>query len=776
VGGAIKNLEAPKMIVQEKSKEETPSEVSTNEHCIRNTIYSVGVDQTPNLKERIAEVHGPESEVMKAVNELECYVSDPETRKSAWYWNFYRRVKSGMVNLYPHATNIARTSMAREFMDELLNSGYIRTLQFMASDRGTKCVAFAREYANGYSAPLGASLLFGPRGGATMELLHFMATERIHGMHRNGIVPNPYFSNETRKMWYDAQKIKSWPVIKDEKGEEVPLDVVEEQGCLPEGVATALREMWRRNPALRDYTGTNRLSGDIPYQIIEDVVDVMIQRRFLPLDKIDKTRYDRIVEDANKQGIDPFYAVYRNLFANKNRLRRYWNRARKWLYDYSMLLWESQNELWLADGKRVPASGAVFRPKKSIVSKPQKKSIPGTIYLNNGGYYWTVARKMKPVPLIDLKSKPKVPGSFIVNNGRYYWWIPGWLRRQRLVPKGEKFSTKDKVTALRIAKKLWAQIQKDDPELAVNIREHTRINGIATKDKITAERIAARMWQDIQKNDPELAAKILTDYRPKAEDHWYAQIVVNRKHRFIGSFKTRSDAEAAYAKEFEKVFGYPPGYNVQCIPKIDKVWPTWAEEKARLALMNEHPRLPIIGQSTQTKPLSPMVRRMQRIDWIVKNCILVFDNNLPVASQDVTIQSRGERWYAEIKKQGKRPIIQGCASIDKDTGRIRITIYSPGFNQSRVIIEEVYHIVFEIIRHASPRTFVSITKWYSNRLKDGSDPTLYIHEAFADLMVQEEKFPGSTDLPRHVVKYAQRALSPTNTVPDSAIDSIKAGV
>jgi hypothetical protein len=283
--------------LEQEQSVEAPEEPSPNEteNSIRNTIYSVGIDQTPNLKERIAEVHGPTSEVMKAVNELDCYVSDPEARKGPWYWNFFRRVKSGMWALYPHAGDIVRTSMTREFMDELLNGGYIRTLQFMSAECGAKYVSFAREYANGYSAPIGASLLFGPRGGATMELLHFLAAERIHGMHRNGTAPNPYFSKETRKMWYGAQRIGNWPVIRNEKGEEVPLDVVEEQGCLPEGVATALREMWRRNPALRDYTGTNRLSGDTPYQIIEDVIDVMLRRRFLPLDKVDKARYDRII-------------------------------------------------------------------------------------------------------------------------------------------------------------------------------------------------------------------------------------------------------------------------------------------------------------------------------------------------------------------------------------------------------------------------------------------------------------------------------------------------
>ncbi len=491
--------------------------------------------------------------------------------------------------------------------------------------------------------------------------------------------------------------------------------------------------------------------------------------------KVDKARYDRIIEHANRQGIDPFYAVYRNLFANRDRLQPYWNRARKWLYDYSMLLWESQNELWLAEGKRTPASGAIYRPKKTTPSRPTKKSIPGTIYLNNGGYYWTVAGKMKPRPLIDPKSKPRVPGSFIMNNGRYYWWIPGWVKRQRLVPKGEKFSTMDKAVALRIAKNLWAQIQEKAPGLAAGIQEHTRINGIAAKDRAVAVRVAAQMWRQIQKKEPELAAKILTDNRPQAEDHWYAQIVVNRKHRFIGSFKTGAEAQVAYAKEFERAFGYPCGYNVQCIPKIDKVWPTWAEEKARLALMDEHPRLPVIGQSTKTEPLEPLVKRMQRVDWVVENCILVFDDNSPDASQDVAIQSRGEKWYAEMKKQGKRPIIQGCASIDRDTGRIRITVYDQGFSQSRVLTEEVYHIVFEIIRHASPRTFESIKKWYADRLSKGLDPTWLIHEAFADLMVQEEEFPGSTDLPRHVVKYAQRVFSTTNTVPDSAIKRIKAG-
>ena len=743
------------------------------EQSTRDVFYSIGVDQTKNLKERIADLHGVDSEPMKAVDELDAYVSDPGTRKSAWYWGFYKRIKSAMWALYPHAVDSVRSRMAHEFIDDLFNGGYIRALQSLVVESGYRYASFARDYANDYSVPIGAALLFGPRGGATMELLHFLAAERVHGMHRSGTSPNPCWSEETKKTWYGANRTTNWPTVINKEGEQVAIDVSEEQGHWPEGVAIALREMWRHNHALRDYTGTNRLSGDVPYQIIEDVLDMLVQKKFSPLDEIQKDRYNRIVERANTQGIDPFYAVYQNLFANKDRLRPLWNKARKRLYDYSILLWESQSELWLAEGKRVPASGAFLRPKKSISPNPRRNKVPGTVYLNNGGYYWVVANKMKPRPLIDPKSKSEVPGSFIVNNGRYYWWIPGWVKRKRLVSEGEKFSTKDKATALRITKKLWNQIRENDPELAANVQKHTRINGTATKDRAVAIKVAAKMWRQIQKEDPELAAKILQDNRPKANDHWYAQIVAGRKHRFVGSFETRAQAEAAYATEFEKTWGYPPGYNVQCIPKIDKVWPTWAEEKARLTLMNERPRMPVIGQSDQTRPLVFMIERMQRVNWLVKNLILVLDANSPAASADIAIQSRGKRWYGEIKKQGKRPVIRGSVSLDKDTGRIRIRLYKQGFSDNRVLAEEIYHIGFKIIRHSKPKIFTAIQRWYRIQLQKDTDPTLSMPDMFSYRMAMEESGIRS-GLPLHVVKSARKIFSSANGVSDSGMHRVKA--
>ncbi len=138
----------------------------------RDVYYSIGTDQTKNLKERIADVHGANSKVMKAVNELDRYVSDPETRKNSWYWNFYRRVKSGMWCLYPHANDIVRTTMTRQFINELFNGGYIRAMQALSNECGAKHVSFSQEYADRYGVSIGAVLLFGPRVSGSTSAAH----------------------------------------------------------------------------------------------------------------------------------------------------------------------------------------------------------------------------------------------------------------------------------------------------------------------------------------------------------------------------------------------------------------------------------------------------------------------------------------------------------------------------------------------------------------------------------------------------------------------------
>ena len=346
-----------------------------------------------------------------------------------------------MINL--GANEYVKTQMAEEFIDELINDGYIRCLKSMTVPSGKAYVAFAQSYAASHNMPVAAALLFSPSGGARMALRYFLTAEKSHGQHRP-VISTDCMSHTAKNQWLAAGKTINWPMVTHD-GNEEDLDMSESQGKLPEGIRDVLSELWRRNPALRGYTGTNRLSGEIPFQIVEDAVDIIFHGASVPT--VIKIRYNQIIEAANLQGIDPFFAVSTQLFSCKDQLRPYWDRARTMLYEYSLILWEEQNKEWLTNGSRSAAGGVTCRSRKDSTRKPLKQSLPGTIYLNNGRYYWVVRNKMKPVALVDDRNKRKLPGTIGNCQGRYFWVVPGLLKRQRLVAKGEKFSTPDRTTA-----------------------------------------------------------------------------------------------------------------------------------------------------------------------------------------------------------------------------------------------------------------------------------------------------------------------------------------
>ncbi len=140
----------------------------------------------------------------------------------------------------------------------------------------------------------------------------------------------------------------------------------------------------------------------------------------------------------------------------------------------------------------------------------------------------------------------------------------------------------------------------------------------------------------------------------------------------------------------------------------------------------------------------------------------------------IAIRSRGRQWYEEISNRGKRFVIQGCTSIDKDTGRIGITIYRPGFDNEQVLAEEVYHVVFGILRQAHPKSYQAAQRWYESNLKKGADPTVSLDEAFSKSMRMEET-GVTTGLPRRVARQARSIFSSDGKVPDSVMERVKAG-
>ena len=218
-------------------------------------------------------------------------------------------------------------------------------------------------------------------------------------------------------------------------------------------------------------------------------------------------------------------------------------------------------------------------------------------------------------------------------------------------------------------------------------------------------------------------------------------------------------------------------------PDIDKVWPNWKEQKQRLGLSNNNLQLPIVypKQSLHSEwsyglrvpeKLDTMVDKMKRVDWIKNNAILVFDDNTPVPTNNIAVQSMGQNWADKQIVENKRSLIQGCSSIDKDSGRFKFTVYDPGYNSPKTLAEEVYHVVFGIMKETEPETFEAIERWHQRSIKNGGDPTLNLSEAFSQAMAEEELGARSL-LPGGVVKQARKLFSKKSKVPSEVITNVK---
>ena len=78
------------------------------------------------------------------------------------------------------------------------------------------------------------------------------------------------------------------------------------------------------------------------------------------------------------------------------------------------------------------------------------------------------------------------------------------------------------------------------------------------------------------------------------------------------------------------------------MPDIDKIWPTWDQQKDRLKRLKGSPQMPIVYQQQDThqelkfglrppEALRGLVERMKEVGWLVRHCLLLFDDNWPMA-------------------------------------------------------------------------------------------------------------------------------------------------
>jgi hypothetical protein len=677
-------------------------------------FYSVGIDETVGLKEKITDIHGADSEQVGFISELEDFLSDSDK-----YCQASHKYKTYVRN------HINTPRNADHLVDEFVNSGYIMALERLRAPNSENDLDFYKDYAATHSMTVPQAVLFGPNGTARQAFSKWRIEELLRGQHRSNRKPE----NKQMAEAYDkaANNTYRLPEVKNKDGEQKQIDISDDKGKLPKGLEGQIVNAFNREPQLyygRWYKGTKRLKGDLSYRIVEAIAaELLKKQKHYKSDGFiaSESELEKVIEDANEAGQDAFLALYNHYDKNKRVLKYVWDKARKTLNDYAEILWQQRDNY----REQIEAKG--------------RKELPGTIYLNNGRYYWMPKHGEKAISLIPDKEKNKLPGSLIKNKpGGYFWWIPHLKFRRRMVPDGQKVATKDLKTAKKLQLQEWKKIQKYEPQLAEKLKG-MRKWGTATKHKPTAVKIAKKYWNQMQKSEPQITARIMSDKRPETTK-----------------------------------------------PEMDVVWPSWTEQKTRLALIENKPQMPIVYPEQGIRDeweyglhvpenLEAMVDKIKKVDWMVSDAMLVFDDNSPVAPRKIAVQSNGKEWTNEQEKNEKRLVTQGSTSIDRDTGRIRFTIYSPGYGSKRTLAEEVYHTVFGIIRETSPRTFRAIQAWHKKNIDNGSDPTLNISEAFSQAMAEEELGYNSS-LPQSVVKHAQKVFSDESNVEPSTMEKVKSNL
>ena len=535
-------------------------------------FYCVGIDHTPGLKEKITDVHGPDSGQVDFMGKLEDFLSNKDK---------YQPASQKFKNYVRNHIKIPRNT--DYLVDEFINSGYIMALEKLRAPSSQNELNFCKDYAATHGMAPPQVMLFGPNGTARQAFSKYQTEELLRGQHRSNCKPE----NEQMAKAYDKAVFNTYglPEAKNKKGEQEQIDISDDKAKLPEGIESEIVKAFGRERQLymRDwYKGTKRLSGDLPYKIVESMAIELLAKQ--NSDKpgcfnTGKSELENIIENANEAGQDAFLALYEHSGKNKKALKYVWGKARKTLNDYAQDLWQQRDNF----REQIEAKG--------------RKEFPGTIYLNNGRYYWMPKHGEKPLALVPDKEKNKLPGSLLKNEpGGYFWWIPHHKFRRRLVPDGQKVATKDLKTAKKLQKQEWENIQKYETQLAAELKS-MRKWGVATKHKPTAAKIAKKYWNQMQENEPQTTARIMSDKRP----------------------------------EIAK-------------PDIDAVWPSWAEQKARLALKDNKPQMPIVYPEQGLheewkyglrvpKKLETMVDKIKKVDWLARDAMLAFEDKFPATSK-----------------------------------------------------------------------------------------------------------------------------------------------
>ena len=387
--------------------------------------YSVGIDSGLGLKEKIEHVHGADSQQVSLIGELEDFLKDTQSYQQAA--NKFRGYVKNKAKAYNNSD---------ELVDELVNAGYIKTLQQLSYPNSGKELDYFKDYAETHDITLPQAVLFGPNGSARKALKEYQRDEMLRGQHCKTTKPA---NLEMAKMYDEATgNTQSLPNIIDKQGNYETIDIAEDKGKLPLGIEGLAGQVFGREKALRrqnTYKGTQRLKGDLPYQVLEAMAVEVLAKQTNYQPDIPSSKLEQVIEKANMSGKEVFSELSYSI--DDKILKSAWNEARKKINDYALDLWKERNGF----------------DQECI--KYVEKELPGTVHLNGTRYYWRPKRGEAKYSLVTEKEKNKLPGCLSKRKtGGYVWMMPHIKFQRNLVPKGQKYATKDLKTARRLQKQV----------------------------------------------------------------------------------------------------------------------------------------------------------------------------------------------------------------------------------------------------------------------------------------------------------------------------------
>ena len=153
------------------------------------TFYSVGIDETIGLKDRIADVHGDNSRQVGFIRELEDYLGDNDE---------YRQASRKFKTFVRRRMNIPQNT---DYMiDEFINSGYIMAMERIRAPNSGNDLDFLESYAKTHDMTAPQVILFGPNGTVRQAFSKWIISEALRGQHRSSSRPD----NEKMAHVYDS--------------------------------------------------------------------------------------------------------------------------------------------------------------------------------------------------------------------------------------------------------------------------------------------------------------------------------------------------------------------------------------------------------------------------------------------------------------------------------------------------------------------------------------------------------------------------------------------